>query len=79
MVLLVGWYVSNKSHVMELANALKAHNIKHYLSSRNEVIDIDFRKYSMPVMLELGISSPTNLQYIAKNIRLVNSNPIEYK
>lgn len=79
LVLLAGWYVSNKSHLMEIANSLKAEKIEHYIYSRKDTIDIDLRKYKMPVKLELGISYLPNAQYIAKTIRLVNSNPVEYK
>jgi hypothetical protein len=79
MVLLAGWYVSNKSHVMEIANLLKANDIPHHLSKRGETVSIDFKQYKMPVKLELGISSLPNVQYIAKTVRLLNSTPIDYK
>lgn len=79
MVLLAGWYVSNKSYVMEIANLLKANKIPHHLTSRGETVNINFRQYKMPVKLELGISSLPNVQYIAKTIRLTNSTPITYK
>lgn len=79
MVLLAGWYVSNKSHVMDIANLLKANQIPHHLSNRSENVSIDFRQYKMPVKLELGISSLPNVQYVAKTIRLLNSTPIDYK
>ena len=79
MVLLAGWYVSNKSHVMEIANMLKANKIPHHLTNRSETVNIDFRQFKMPVKLELGISSLPNVQYVAKTIRLLNSTPIDYK
>lgn len=79
MVLLAGWYVSNKSYVMEIANLLKANKIPHHLSNRGENVNIDFRQYKMPVKLELGISTLPNIQYIAKTIRLTNSTPVTYK
>jgi hypothetical protein len=79
MVILAGWYVSNKSYLMEIANNLKAEKIEHKIYNRKDTIDIDPRQYKMPVKLELGISYLPNAQYIAKTIRLVNSNPVEYK
>lgn len=79
MVLLAGWYVSNKSYVMEIANLLKANKIPHHLSNRGESVNIDFRQYKMPVKLELGISSLPNVHYMAKTIRLTNSSPVTFK
>lgn len=78
MVVLVGWYVTNKSHVMELGNLLKANGIPHVMIKRSEDMTIDPRDYNMPVKLELGISTVSS-KHMAKNIRLVNSNPVEYK
>jgi cell fate (sporulation/competence/biofilm development) regulator YmcA (YheA/YmcA/DUF963 family) len=75
MVVLVGWYVTNKSHVMDLGNMLKAHGIPHVMIKRTEDMTIDPRNYKMPVKLELGISSVPST-HMAKNIRLVNSNPV---
>ena len=75
-------YRHDKEFALHIANTLKANNIKHKLASRivihNELPN-DFRKYELPVILNLGFISVGSNKHLAKTICIVNNNPIEYK
>lgn len=82
MVILAEWFGPNKDFILELANNLKANKIEHVLvkSKRSNELNIDLRKYQMPVKINLGIwQSDNTLRYLGKNINLVNSEPIDIK
>jgi hypothetical protein len=81
MVLLTQWFGSNKSYVMELANLLKANDIKHMiLPSKDTNLSInlvDLKLYKMPVKINMGVYNPHPvLKNVAKNIQIVNSREI---
>jgi hypothetical protein len=82
LVILAEWFGPNKDFILELANNLKANNIEHKLvkSKRSNELNIDLRKYQMPVKINLGIwKSENTLLFLGKNINLVNSNPVDIK
>lgn len=82
MVILAEWFGPNKDFVLELANNLKANSIEHKLvkSKRSNDLNIDLRKYEMPVKINLGIwRSENTLMFLGKNISLVNSTPVDVK
>jgi len=80
LVVLTEWFMKNKDFVMELANNLKANNIKvkvlrgKILTTDKEQY-VDYRKYEMPVNINVGMLkyNHDSVPFLAKNIFLANS------
>jgi hypothetical protein len=80
-VILNQMYGVNKSYMLEVANNLKAHKIKHIIRTKGpEMFKEDLRQYEMPVKLNFGmIKSDDSIRYLGKIIGLANNLQIEVK